>query len=170
MMRLSVRACKLGFKALVMLCCQNEVSLMTNFKILQTDWQTRHMALMAIREQVFIVEQHVPIALEWDNADASATHFLVVNAAGVAIACARVLADGYIGRMAVVKAYRGLGIGRELLKQAITFCKEQGFREVRLSAQKHALNFYAQAGFVVCSVEYLDADIPHYDMRLNLTD
>lgn len=143
---------------------------MTPFKILQTDWLSHQAALKAIREQVFIVEQNVPVALEWDTADAMATHFLVINEVGLAIACARVLADGHIGRMAVVKAFRGLGIGRALLNHAVGFCKAQGFSVVRLSAQKHALNFYAKAGFVVCSAEYLEAGIPHYDMQLMISD
>lgn len=143
---------------------------MTHFKILQVDWLTHQAALKAVREQVFIIEQHVPVALEWDEADATATHFLAINEAGAAIACVRILTDGHIGRMAVIKAFRGLGIGRALLNQAIMFCKAQGFTVVRLSSQKHALNFYAQAGFIVCSAEYLDANIPHYDMKLNISD
>ena len=143
---------------------------MTHFKILQTDWLSHQATLKAIREQVFIVEQHVPVALEWDTADALATHFLAFNEADVAIGCTRVLIDGHIGRMAVVKTFRGLGVGRALLNQAVSYCKAQGFSVVRLSAQKHALNFYAPAGFIVCSAEYLDAGIPHYDMQLDISD
>ncbi|MBC7786525.1 MAG: GNAT family N-acetyltransferase [Methylophilaceae bacterium] len=143
---------------------------MTHFKILQVDWLIHQTALKAVREQVFIIEQHVPVELEWDTADGTATHFLAINEAGVAMACVRILTDGHIGRMAVIKAFRGLGIGRTLLNQAIMFCKAQGFSVVRLSAQKQALNFYAQAGFIVCSAEYIDAGIPHCDMKLNISD
>ena len=56
-----------------------------------------------VRERVFIVEQHVPILLEWDGLDQMSQHLLAVNSMGEAIGCARLLEDGSIGRMAVIK-------------------------------------------------------------------
>lgn len=121
----------------------------------------------AIRQRVFVEEQHVPIALEWDAADATAVHILAVVDAQ-AVACARVLPDGHIGRMAVLPAWRGKGIGSALLMHAITQCRALGVDEVRLSAQKHAIAFYEGAGFDCCSAPYVDANILHVDMRLKL--
>ncbi|QDC43277.1 GNAT family N-acetyltransferase [Methylophilus medardicus] len=121
----------------------------------------------AIRQSVFIDEQQVPVALEWDAADATATHLLACLD-GQSLACARVLPDGHIGRMAVLAAWRGRGVGEALLLQAIQVCRQLGVSHARLSAQTHAVGFYQQAGFEVCSPPYLDANILHVDMELKL--
>ena len=142
---------------------------MTHFKVLQVTWKSHQTALMSVREMVFIKEQYVPVGLEWDGLDEVATHLLVLDASSQAIACARILPSGHIGRMAVLKDWRGLGIGRAVLTHAIAFCQAQGFNTIQLSAQKHALGFYKQAGFVVSSSEYMDAGIPHYDMELSIS-
>lgn len=120
-----------------------------------------------IRQQVFIEEQQVPEALEWDDADDTAIH-LLAHDAHLPVACARVLPDGVIGRMAVLPAWRRRGIGEAVLMQAIQVCQEWNLSYVRLSAQTHAIGFYQQAGFEVCSEPYLDANILHVDMQLEL--
>jgi len=119
-----------------------------------------------VREEVFIKEQHVPVELEWDGLDASARHLLALNAAGEAIGCARLPGDGSIGRMAVLKQWRGTGVGTALLKKAVEQYQQQGIAAITLSAQVHAIHFYEKAGFKVCSAPYLDAGILHVDMRL----
>jgi len=119
-----------------------------------------------VREEVFIKEQHVPVELEWDGLDASARHLLALNAAGEAIGCARLPGDGSIGRMAVLKPWRGSGVGTALLKKAVEQYQQQGIAAITLSAQVHAIHFYEKAGFKVCSAPYLDAGILHVDMRL----
>jgi predicted GNAT family N-acyltransferase len=120
-----------------------------------------------IRKQVFIEEQQVPAILEWDTLDAVAMH-LLGTVDGQPVACARVLNDGHIGRMAVLPEWRGQGIGEALLLQAIQECQQLEVTHARLSAQTHAIGFYARAGFVVSSEPYLDANILHVDMQLEL--
>jgi predicted GNAT family N-acyltransferase len=120
-----------------------------------------------IRQRVFIEEQHVPVALEWDATDEAARH-LLASLDGQAVACARVVPEGYIGRMAVLPEWRGQGIGEALLLQAINICRQFEVTHARLSAQVHAIGFYQQAGFEVCSEPYVDADILHVDMQLEL--
>lgn len=120
-----------------------------------------------IREAVFIQEQAVPLALEWDAQDATAIH-LLASTDGQAIACARVLPDGHIGRMAVLPAWRGRGVGAVVLQAAIQICRDLTLPRAQLSAQTHAVDFYARVGFVVVSAPYLDANIPHVDMVLEL--
>jgi predicted GNAT family N-acyltransferase len=132
------------------------------------DWQIAHAPLCRIRQQVFIEEQRVPIELEWDGLDEAATHLLATDVSG-AIGCARILPSGQIGRMAVIREKRRQGIGRALLQQAITVCQSQGWQPIRLSAQEYAIPFYEQAGFRVCSEIYMDANIPHRDMVLDLS-
>ena len=142
---------------------------MTTFLVLQVSWLSHQADLRRIREQVFINEQHVPIVLEWDEQDESAIHLLAFDG-DKAVACARLLSDGHIGRMAVLKEFRGLGIGSAVLTHAISLGMAQGLHLIKISAQKHALSFYKRAGFVVTSAEYVEAGIAHYDMRFTVSN
>jgi predicted GNAT family N-acyltransferase len=134
----------------------------------EVNWQQGHTTLSIIREQVFINEQHVPIELEWDGLDEAAVHLLVTDQQGQPIGCTRILSNGSIGRMAVLKQWRNLGVGRALLAKALQICKDSHIKIVKLSAQTHAIGFYKKMGFEVLSSEYLDANIPHVDMQLML--
>lgn len=142
---------------------------MAEISVKEVGWREAQHVLGAIRRQVFIIEQQVPEALEWDGLDAEAIHLLASSHAGTPLGCARILPQGHIGRMAVLKHSRGLGVGWMLLQAAIASCRAQGWHDIRLSAQTHAIGFYAQAGFVVCGEAYLDAGITHKDMRLILS-
>jgi predicted GNAT family N-acyltransferase len=138
--------------------------MLAGLKIISVEWASQKPALMRLREQVFINEQHVPPALEWDEYDASAQHLLAI-CQGHPIACARIV-ENRIGRMAVLKPWRHQGVGKVLLDGAIQAVRQAGFSEAMLSAQVHAIGFYQRAGFVVSSGEYLDAGITHVDMVL----
>jgi predicted GNAT family N-acyltransferase len=143
---------------------------MQEFYIKQVTWATHEAQLRLIREQVFILEQQVPVALEWDAQDKDAWHLMALNHPAnqleAAIGCARVLSNGSIGRMAVLQEKRGIGIGKALLNAAVKLCKQQQLKEATLSAQTYATSFYEKAGFVIESDGYLDANIPHVDMLL----
>lgn len=141
------------------------LTLQDSFNIEKVSWQTHAAQLMAVREVVFIIEQEVPVELEWDGLDAAAQHLLALNAAGEAIGCARLLADGSIGRMAVLKPWRGLGVGAVLLNAAIAYYQQQARPVITLSAQVHVIAFYEKFGFKVCSEAYMDAGILHKDMQ-----
>jgi len=129
-------------------------------------WQTHAALLEMVREEVFIKEQHVPVELEWDGMDDAAQHLLALNDAGEAIGCARLTGGASIGRMAVLKPWRGMGVGRALLEKAVSLYRQQGRQNITLSAQVYAIAFYEQSGFKVCSEQYLDANILHVDMQL----
>ncbi|MEY3884025.1 MAG: hypothetical protein RIS87_1667 [Pseudomonadota bacterium] len=135
-------------------------------KINHVQWSEFEESLRTIRTKVFIEEQQVPIDLEWDSQDTSAQHLLVLTSTNEPIACARLLNNGSIGRMAVLKEWRGLGLGAKLLIKAIAFHRQQGISVITLSAQVHAIPFYQKAGFEVISTPYLDAGILHVDMHL----
>ncbi|HQR50082.1 MAG TPA: GNAT family N-acetyltransferase [Methylophilaceae bacterium] len=126
--------------------------------------------MSTLRRTVFIVEQKVPEALEWDGLDAIAMHVLAVSEEGIPVGCGRLLPDGKIGRMAVLQGWRGRGIGRSLLQELLTMARLQGMPIASLSSQVHAIPFYEQAGFRAHDPVYLDADIPHQDMSVKLTD
>lgn len=137
---------------------------MTDFSLVETTMAHHGAELAAVRRAVFIDEQGVPEALEWDEHDAVSTHWLAVLADGTPVGCARLLPDGHIGRMAVLPAWRGLGIGRMLLDAALACALAHGLRVARLSAQTHAADFYRRAGFVVAGETYEEAGIPHVAM------
>ncbi|MBU2640294.1 MAG: GNAT family N-acetyltransferase [Thiobacillus sp.] len=139
---------------------------MADFLIRETDWAHDAAQLSAIRRAVFIDEQGVPEALEWDEHDAAALHLLATEAGGSPIGCARLLPDGHVGRMAVLPAWRGRGVGRALLAAAIRAAQAHGHTALQLSAQIHAAGFYADAGFVAEGEAYEEAGIPHVAMRL----
>lgn len=120
-----------------------------------------------IRQAVFIEEQHIAPQDEWDAADATSLHF-VLYVDEQAVATARLLPNHSIGRVAVLKAYRGLKLGFRLMQHIIAIARQQQRPFVILSAQTHAIGFYVALGFVVESEPYLDCGIPHVDMRLNL--
>lgn len=140
------------------------------YEIKEVSWQSAARQLSQVRQQVFIMEQHVPAALEWDGLDDDALHLLATDGQAKPIGCARILDGGYIGRMAVLKDYRRSGVGNALLSAAIECCHQRGWLNISLSAQVHAISFYERAGFVVCSPEYQDAGIPHRDMKLQLNN
>ena len=140
-----------------------------NLKVEIVKWIDSHTQLKNIREKVFIEEQKVTPQLEWDGMDEKAMHFLVFKDEE-AIGCARaVVIKNYmqLGRMAVLKEYRGQGIGGALIEKAMTIAKLNQLSAIYISAQCHAIDFYKKFGFEVKSDIYLDAEIPHRDMTLD---
>lgn len=120
-----------------------------------------------IRRIVFIEEQQVPQSEEWDGRDEECLHFLALRG-GLALGTARLLPDGHIGRVAVLQNARGLGIGAALMQAAIEAARRLGHAQAELAAQTHALAFYESLGFIAFGDVFLDAGIPHRNMRLSL--
>lgn len=139
------------------------------FYIREAEWITEQAQISAIRQQVFVVEQHVPPELEWDGLDETATHLLAVAEDGKPVGCARILIGASIGRMAVLASWRGQGVGWALLQTAIEYCRREGWLHIEVSAQTHAIPFYEKAGFQVSGEEYMDAGILHRAMSLHIS-
>lgn len=129
-------------------------------------------ACLAIRREVFIVEQNVPEADEQDGRDQEAIHLLARDASGAALGTARILvrgATGKIGRVAVLRRARGSGMGAALVRAALEELRAMpGVSRASLGAQTHAIGFYENLGFTAHGPEYDDAGIPHRDMMLDL--
>jgi muramoyltetrapeptide carboxypeptidase len=140
------------------------VAAQRRFAVCIADWPGDAPALRALRHQVFVVEQSVPEALEWDGQDAACRHALAVDADGHPIGCGRLLPDGHIGRMAVLPEWRGQGVGTALLDALVRLAREVGHRRVALNAQTQALAFYERCGFMACGAEYEEAGIAHRAM------
>jgi predicted GNAT family N-acyltransferase len=128
------------------------------------DWETLAAAARPVRVAVFVHEQGVPLELEWDEMDAASIH-CVVFSRDQAVATGRLLPDGHIGRMAVLSAWRGAGLGGRVLERLVELARERGHREVRLHAQQHAKGFYRAHGFVSEGDPFDEAGIPHVTMR-----
>src|SRR5512139_3165683 len=124
-----------------------------HFGVRVADWSRDAAALRDIRYEVFVVEQGVPEALEWDGIDGRCAHALALDVAGHAIGCGRLLPDGHIGRMAVRAPWRGRGVGRAILDVLIGLARQRGDPSVVLNAQTQAMPFYARAGFVASGPE-----------------
>ena len=144
----------------------------------------------AIRMLVFVREQGVPVALELDELDPLSTHALVEDG-GVAVATGRLIPAGHapalaedaaggfpdqaraetgkIGRMAVLAPWRGRGAGSLLMDHLTRVAATQRLTHLMLSAQTHAVPFYARHGYRVVSAQFMDAGIPHVWMRRALT-
>ncbi|WP_406057656.1 GNAT family N-acetyltransferase [Streptomyces sp. NBC_01077] len=138
-------------------------------------------ACFAVRREVFVVEQGVPQELEYDTYDATAVHVLALREDGLPLGTGRLLfgADavgktgsdasvGSLGRLAVSKAARGLGVGAALVRGIEVVARERGLSAVDLHAQTHALGFYERLGYEAYGPEFPDADMPHRAMRRSL--
>jgi predicted GNAT family N-acyltransferase len=122
----------------------------------------------AIRMRVFVKEQGVPEEIELDRDDKRAVHFLA-SIAGKAVATARVVmrhGNAKIGRMAVLKSYRGRGIGTKLLRRAIVMAKKQDAQKIYLHAQVPVIGFYEAMAFQCVGPVFKEAGIPHRKMIL----
>ena len=124
-----------------------------------------------IRLKVFVHEQNVPLEEEIDDNDAVSDHYLL-HVANAPAGTARVrIIDDYakIERVAVLEEHQGKGLGKELLLRILTYLKQKNaVKKAKLSSQVYAIPFYEKLGFLVCSEVYMDANIPHKDMVLNV--
>ncbi len=138
---------------------------MLRIELLPWDKARAHAA--PIRFTVFVEEQGVPLEIELDDQDRHSIHIVAFDDENP-VATARLLPDGHIGRMAVLKNWRGQGIGGAMLDRLIEAARQRGDHEVALSSQIQAVGFYRARGFVAEGNEYLEAGIRHQSMRLRL--
>jgi len=130
-------------------------------------WKKARAHAAPIRFAVFVEEQGVPIDIELDGQDVLSVHAIVFDEEKP-VATGRLLPDGHIGRMAVLKDWRRRGIGALMLQSLMQRAKERGYTEVALSAQVQAVRFYRAHGFTPEGDEYLEAGIKHQAMKRRL--
>lgn len=147
--------------------------------ITPTTWEHHQADLISIRTTVFIQEQHVSAADEWDGLDEEALHFLALAENGEAIGCARLLIEPapdtsekkplyHIGRVAILKDFRNQGVGHQLMQSVLAYCKQTAPENcVYLHAQTERRHFYETLGFIADGNEFMDAGIAHISMHLN---
>ena len=134
-----------------------------NISSIICDYESYTKDICAIRYKVFVGEQKVPEELEIDGFDDQAKHVLAF-VDGVPIGTGRILSDGHIGRVAVLKDYRGLGIGKSIMKDLIKWAQNMNLEKVWLSSQWHAHSFYLDLDFVCVGEIYKEAGIDHIKM------
>lgn len=141
-----------------------------SFTVRLADWTRDHEALRLVRETVFVLEQRVPLELEWDEDDETALHALAEDENGNPVGTGRLTVDGRVGRMAVLKDWRGRGVGSAVLAWLTDAARARGVGEIVLSAQVDAISFYRRFGYTEEGEEFMDAGIPHRRMRRRLSD
>ncbi|NJN40711.1 MAG: GNAT family N-acetyltransferase [Gammaproteobacteria bacterium] len=139
-----------------------------DFSVRIESWPAAREAACRVRYTVFVEEQQVPPEIELDEWDAASEHAIATDASGRAIATGRLLPDGHIGRMAVLRDWRGCGVGAAVLAALLARAGELGIRDAILNAQTHARGFYARFGFAQTGAEFMEAGIPHITMALRL--
>ncbi len=132
-------------------------------QVRRVNWSDSEDALTQLRTAVFVEEQGVPANITFDGNDIDAQHLLVTQE-NKPVACARLMPDGKITRMAVLDDYRGQGVGRIMLDELLTIAREKALSEVYLHAQTQATDFYAKSGFIAEGPEFTEGGLPHIKM------
>lgn len=134
-------------------------------------------AILALRQEVFIVEQNCPF-LDADGKDQLALHLMIFDETGSLVAYTRlfdkdIYYDGYtsIGRVVSSPNARGEGIGRVLMKKSIEkVLNDSEKAPIKIGAQKYLEKFYQSLGFRLTGNDYIEDGIPHtymiYDQHL----
>jgi predicted GNAT family N-acyltransferase len=117
-----------------------------------------------IRNTVFSQEQKIDASADFDGQDTKAIHALI-EMDGKYVGTGRMLMDGHIGRLAVLKLARGKGVGRQLILELMAEAKKQGIKRVYLGAQKQAVGFYQKLGFSEYGTPYEEVGIEHLHME-----
>lgn len=128
-------------------------------------WQGDREAIERIRRAVFIEEQGIPEADEWDDTDPVSLHVLAGATKRDAVGTGRLEPTGKIGRVAVLPQYRGKKVGSRIVGHLVNQATELGLTQVYLHAQTSAVGFYERLGFQVVGPEFDEVGIPHRRMR-----
>lgn len=126
-------------------------------------------AIVKTRIAVFVVEQNCPYQ-EIDNTDKEALHVFIQEGEKIE-AYLRLFPkeEGVVQMGRVLAVPHGEGLGRMIVEEAIRVIRERkDIRQIYIEAQTYATGFYEKFGFRICSDEFLEDDIPHVGMTLDL--
>jgi predicted GNAT family N-acyltransferase len=133
-------------------------------RVTVTTFQESSSAIRQVRDAVFGEEQHIPRELDWDGSDEVCVQALATDDYGNPIGTGRLQTDGRIGRIAVLKEWRGRGIGAHVLQILADAARTRGIQRVYLHAQSYSVEFYEKSGFHPDGGEFLEAGISHVTM------
>lgn len=133
--------------------------------------------IFMLRQQVFIIEQNC-LYQDIDSTDMDSLHLRDLDEKGQLMGYLRIIPPGSdndaneslaIGRVAVKKKFRRRGVAQELMNSAIETCiSKYPNKKIRLAAQTYLIDFYSSFGFAQIGASYIEDDIPHQDMVLQL--
>ena len=138
-----------------------------------TTWNQSKEQLLSIRTEVFVEEQSVPMHIEIDEFDLTATHFLATDQV-LPIGTARIVLDdnthvARVGRVAILKSYRRQGIGYNLMRYVENWIKQHTkSTSIHLHAQLQSIPFYERLGYITKGNLFEEAGIPHQFMEKTL--
>lgn len=141
---------------------------MPAFTIEPAEFERCQDELLEVRRRVFVEEQRVPVELERDELDPRCLHVVARETGGAAIATARLTPERQVGRMAVLREWRGRGVGEAMLAALSRLARDRGARELWLNAQVAALDFYRRQGYLPHGARFMEAGIEHQAMRRKL--
>ena len=114
------------------------------------------------------VEEPEGTGFDLDDKDAQCVHAVAYDPSGKAVGTGRLLPEGQIGRLAVLKDWRRRGVGDAILEALTGEARKRGLAEVVLSAPLRAAEFYRSHGFTAEGKVYKEADVLHQAMRKSL--
>lgn len=138
------------------------------YRVEPADFHADNDDLHAVRDAVFVIEQNIPADIEWDERDRHSLHLIARDARHNPIGTGRLTPERRIGRMAVLRAWRGKGVGKSLMLALLAEAQKRGWSDVSLNAQTAVAGFYERFGFVKEGDVFIEAGIPHQSMRLKL--
>lgn len=136
-----------------------------DFRIETSRYDQHKRGIQHVRRQVFIEEQGIDPAEEWDEHDTDATFAIAVDANNHVIGTARLLSQGKIGRLAVLREYRRQGVATALLRHLLDLAKQRGYERIALSAQQSVMEFYLKQGFEPVGPPHVEVGLPHQNMQ-----
>lgn len=142
---------------------------MFTVNIATTEFEKEH--AFSVRRKVFVEEQGVPLSLEIDELDKTATHFVVYSSeTPIGAGRLRITADGVgkVERVCILEEFRGKHLGNLVMLALEEHAQQTGITKIILNAQSYAVPFYEKLGYVVTSPEFMDADIPHRAMEKHI--
>lgn len=138
------------------------------FRVEPADWNVDQADLKFVRTEVFILGQQIPEHEEWDELDARSIHVIARDNDGHPIGTGRLTPDDKIGRMAVLESWRGRHVGDAIMRALIELARSRHRNALEMHAQSYAIPFYQRFGFEPYGEEFIECDIPHRMMRLEL--
>ncbi len=137
-------------------------------KIIQADWQRHHTLIHDIRQQVCVDEMGIPADHEWDGRNPAYCQWLAYISGNTPVAPVRLSPGGSLGRMAMLRDWRGKGVCRAVLERVLDDARQLEQDCIRLGAQRHAAGFNTHFGFHVEGEELISAGLPHLPMHCKL--
>lgn len=138
------------------------------FTVSLIGWHDGKLLLRSVREAVFIHEQGIPEAEEWDGQDENCRHALALSLQGDAIGCGRMQPDGHIGHIAVLAQWRKQKIGTAIMEALLDYARTHDYPQVSVDVPPHYVPFYRGIGFAEQDETPMIAGVPHQRMHLKL--